>query len=188
MAADVFEVIRERRSVRRYLAKEVPDELVREIVDAATRAPSAGGLQSYHVVIVREPARRLELSLAAYDQDFLERAPVVLVFLADPDRANVEYGDRGADLFAVQDATIAAAYAQLASEALGLGSVWVGQFDEVRALRAVEAHPNHRPVALLAVGYAAEAPVPVPRRTSEVMVSSETFQGRDEPPPFADES
>ncbi len=188
MAGDVFEVVRGRRSVRRYLPKPVPDELVGDIVEAATRAPSAGGLQSFHVVVVREPDRRRALSLSAYDQDFLEKAPVVLVFFADPDRARVEYGDRGADLFSIQDATIAAAYAQLAAEALGLGSVWVGQFDDVRVLRAVDAHPSLRPVALLAIGYAAESPIPVPRRSMDVMVSSETIEGRPEPPSVADDS
>lgn len=188
MSRDVFEVFRERRSVRRYLAKQVPEPLLREVITAATWAPSAGGLQSYHVVVVQQAERRKKLSLAAYDQEVLDKAPVVLVFLTDPDRSRVEYGDRGANLFSVQDATIAAAYAQLAAEALGLASVWVGLFDEVRALEAIEAHPNHRPVALLALGYAAEAPVPVPRRTPDVMVTSETFAGAAEPPHFEDEA
>jgi nitroreductase len=64
----------------------------------------------------------------------------------------------------VQDATVAAAYAQLAATALGLATCWVGAFDEEAVARAAELPASQRPVAILSLGYAAEDPPPTPRR------------------------
>jgi nitroreductase len=167
---DLFATVEARQSVRAFEPREVEPARLQEILMAANRAPSAGNLQAYEIVVVRAPERRRALARAAHGQTFVADAPVVLVFCADPERSAERYGRRGTELFAVQDATIAAAYAQLAAAALGLGSTWVGAFDEAATAGVVG---GLRPVCLLPLGYPAEKPEPSSRRSLGDLVHSE---------------
>jgi nitroreductase len=169
------DAIDRRRSIRAYSAKAVPKSKIHAILATVQRAPSAGDLQAYLVIAVDSPETKALLAEAALGQSFIAEAPVVFVFLADTRRSASKYGDRGAALFSVQDATIAAAYAQLAAAAEDLGSCWVGAFDEVRVARVIGAPAGFRAVALLPVGYPAEAPAPTPRRPLSELVRSERF-------------
>ncbi len=170
---DFFEVLRSRHSVRAYLGRELEDEKLEKILWAASSAPSAGNLQAYEIVVVRDAGRRRALAEAALSQEFIAQAPVVLVFLINPDRTKWRYGLRGVHLYCIQDATIAASYAQLAATALGLGSVWVGAFDSSRVSEIVGARGELTPVAILAVGYPGEEPEPTPRRPLRDLVHAE---------------
>lgn len=162
---DLFETVRHRHSVRKYHADmPVEEEKLHAILEMACAAPTAGDLQSYRIVVVRSPEMRAELCKAAKDQDFLCQAPVSLVFCADTERAAEEYGERGRSLYAVQDATIAASYAQLATVAAGLGTAWVGYFDEAQLGTLLGLGAGEKPVAIICVGYPAELPEPTPRR------------------------
>jgi nitroreductase len=165
------DVIATRRSVRAYERRDVEAAKLRSILEAACAAPSAGNLQSWRVAVVQAAPVRHALAAAAHGQGFVEGAPLVLVFCADVPRSEATYGERGATLFAMQDATIAAAYAQLAATSLGLGSCWLGAFDEGRvsaALKQPEGRP--RPVAILTIGYAAEQPERPQRRAVEELI------------------
>jgi len=120
-------------------------------------APSAYNLQSYRVYVVRDGGMKKALSAACFDQsfsnqNFISEAPVVLVFCADQARAMTRYGERGESLYSLQDATIAATFAHLASVDLGLASVWVGAFDEEGVLSALGV-TGVRPVVVLPIGY-----------------------------------
>ena len=114
--------------MRAFQDREVSQEKLDTILRAANRAPSAGDLQAYSIVVVRKPEARQALAQAAVDQQFVAEAPVVLVFLADPKRSGEKYGHRGEGLYAIQDAAIACAYAQLAAHDVGLTACWVGAF------------------------------------------------------------
>ena len=167
---DFFETVRHRHSVRRYQPDiPVEAEKIHAILETACAAPSAGDLQAYHITVVSDTAQRRRLSDAAAGQAFISEAPLCLVFWADPRRSGSEYGARGAQLYAIQDATIAAAYAQLAIVAAGMGSTWVGSFDE-QAVKDVLHDDERVPIALLSVGYPAELPEPTPRRPLGEMV------------------
>jgi len=160
----LFDVIARRRSVRAFAGDPIDERRLRPVLEAANAAPSAGNLQAYEIYVIRGRERRAQLAEAALGQDFLATAPVVLAFCANPRRNRARYGDRGRELYAVQDATIACAFAMLAASALGLGSVWVGAFRDEEVRRILGAPPHERPVALLPLGVAAEAPERVPRR------------------------
>jgi nitroreductase len=170
-----FDLITSRHSVREFRAEPVSDRTIERVVDAANRAPSAGDLQAYEVVVVRSASRRRLLARAAFEQRFVADAPVVLVFLTHPARNAERYGERGARLYSLQDATIAAAHAQLAVHALGLGSVWVGAFDDAAVLEAVEAPAGLGASSLLVVGYPARAGEPTPRRSLRDLAHPETL-------------
>lgn len=168
---DFFETVRHRHSVRHYQADQpVEESKLHAILEMACAAPSAGDLQSYHITVIRGPAQRDALARAADNQAFIREAPVCLLFAADIARAEAEFGPRGRDLYAIQDATIAAAYAQLAVVAAGLGSTWVGQFDAAQVAEVASFRAPTQPVALLSVGYPAELPEETPRRALEDMV------------------
>jgi len=168
---DFFETIRHRHSVRCYRSEQpVSREQLHAILEVACAAPSAGDLQSYRIAIATAPEQRLALQAAAGHQAFLAEAPACLVFCADGERAASRYGERGAMLYALQDATIAASYAQLAAVAAGLASAWVGDFDEAAVRAALNIPSELRPIALIAIGTAAEVPEETPRRPLDDML------------------
>jgi len=175
---EFYDALRGRHSVRAYQAKEVEAVKLNRILEAARSAPSAGNLQSYEVFIVRDEQKKRALADAAHGQGFVVEAPVVLVFCAAPERSH-KYGKRGLELYCVQDATIAAAYAWLAAVAEGLAACWVGAFDDNATLKVLNANSSLasrarydtlKPVAILPIGYAAEKPEATERRALKELV------------------
>jgi nitroreductase len=167
---EFFEVVEKRRSVRAFTIAPVEADKLEAILAAARLAPSAGDLQAYQIVAIDEADAKVALAAAALGQVFVAEAAVVLVFCASPGRSESKYGQRGASLYCIQDATIAACYAQLAATAQGLASCWVGAFDEARVAAVLRTPPQLRPVALMPIGYAAEVPVRPQRRALDALV------------------
>lgn len=163
---DFFETVRHRHSVRRYQPRmPVEDEKLHAILETACAAPSAGDLQSYCIHVVHSTATREGLRAACpEDHGFVLDAPLSLVFSADRARSAQHFGPRGEQLFALQDATIAAGYAQLAAVAAGLASAWVGRFDADAVRRLLALTDAQEPVAVICLGYPAELPALTPRR------------------------
>jgi nitroreductase len=170
---DFFEAVKSRRAIRAFQNRPVDEEKMNRIIEAVNLAPSAGDLQAYEIVVVKDSRCKRELAKAAGGQSFVSEAPVCLVFLAYPERSSRKYGRRGSGLYCIQDATIAAAYAQLVVTALGLASTWVGAFDEGAVAKVVEASRSKRPIAILPIGYGRETPEITPRRRISEIVSSE---------------
>jgi len=152
------EIFKRRHCVRSFQSRNVSRRDLEAILAAADSAPSAGGLKSREVLVVSDAETRKRLAQAAFEQDFVAEAPVVIVFWAVPSRSASKYGARGRDLFALQDATIAASFAWLQAVASGLGACWVGAFDDdaVKGIFLNRIERDWRPIALLPVGYAAE--------------------------------
>jgi len=168
---DFFQTVRHRHSVRRYQADvDIEPEALHGVLEMALAGPSAGDLQAYHLVVVRDETVRAKLTELC-GEDFLTEAPVNMVVCADPERSAERFGERGRSLFAVQDATIAATFIQLAAVGEGLGSAWAGGFDEVAVRDTLDLPAGLQPVAILALGYPAEIPEPTPRRKLKDVVT-----------------
>ncbi|MFA6238018.1 MAG: nitroreductase family protein [Bacteriovorax sp.] len=167
---DFLDVIHKRHSIRQFEPKEIEAEKLESLLKIINNAPSAGDLQSFELVVVKDRAHRKALAHAALGQEFIQEAPVVLVFCANPGRARKQYGRRGESLYSIQDATIAATYAQLAAVELELSTVWVGAFDEDAVKDVVGAL---KPVCIMPIGYPAETPIITPRRPIEDIVHDE---------------
>ena len=161
---DFFEVLRMRRSVRAFENRPVEQDKLERILAAANSAPSAGNLQGYEIVVIRDETTRRSLVSAVYNQAFIAQAPVYLLFCANPARSEVKYGKDGGALFSLEDATIACAYAELATAALRLGTVWIGALDLPKIAQLTGIPPEWRPVALLPIGYRGETPASTSRR------------------------
>lgn len=164
-----FELAKNRHSIRAFQEKKVDPEKIKKILEAARSAPSAGNLQAYKICVVKGQKVRQEIAEAA-DQEFLAEAPVILVFLAEPSQSSQKYGQRGEKLYSLQDATIASSYAQLAATSLGLGSCWVGAFDEEQVSEVIESPNDLKPVVLLPIGYPDEKPPLKTRRLLSELV------------------
>ncbi|HTP35335.1 MAG TPA: nitroreductase family protein [Candidatus Acidoferrales bacterium] len=166
---DFFDVVKHRRSVRVFRRTAVAPQMLQRILEAANTAPSAGNLQAYEIYVIADDRTRSALARAAYDQLFLAGAPVLLVFCTHAARA-MRYGKRGEELYTIQDATIACAFAMLAATALGLATVWVGAFDTDDVRSAIGAPLSTTPIAILPIGYAAEDPAFPGRRALDDLV------------------
>lgn len=140
-----------RSSVREYGHDSISNDDITFILDCASTAPSAGNLEAWDVVIVTDEDTRLGLKDAAFGQDHIGQAAMILVVCANYIRSMSKYGERGI-LYAIEDATIACTYMMLAAHARQLNSCWTGAFDE-EEVRSLLQLPQHiRPISLLAVG------------------------------------
>lgn len=158
------ELIKKRRSIRAFDSRPVPEELLDKILEAAMLAPTAGNVQAFRMKIVRDKATKDKLVPACLDQVFIADAPVIIIFLACPTESKEHYGTRGEKLYAVQDATIAIYSAHLMAAELGLGSCWIGAFNEGNVAIAAKIPKEFVPVGLLPVGYPKESPGTRPRK------------------------
>jgi len=169
------ELIKERRSIRAFSDRPIPDEDVEVLVEAACWAPSAGNRQPWEFVVVRDGENKRRLVEAAHGQSFIAEAPVVFVVCADPGRSAARYGRRGAEFYCLQDTAAAVQNLLLTATANGIGACWVGAFDEEKAAETVAAPEGVRPVAIIPVGYPAESPPPRPRRSLSEITHREKF-------------
>lgn len=154
---DFLEVVKKRKSIRRFKDKQVEEEKIRKILEVVRQAPSAGNLQPYKVFVVKNLKKRQAIASAGYNQEALAQAPIIFVFCIAPWISGQYYGRRGEELYAVEDGSIACAYAQLAATNLGLSSCWIATFNN-RAIRDILS-AELIPIALLPIGYPAEDPL-----------------------------
>lgn len=163
-----------RRMVRRFRPDPVGDDVVRSVLDTATRAPSAGNLQPWAFVVVRDPRTRRRLGDAAFGQVWLAEAPVSVVACAEPSRVRARYKER-AERYALIDTAFASLLLLLAVTDLGLGACFVGAFDDARVRALLELPSDVLPVAVIPIGRPAEAPRASKRRPSASVVHSERW-------------
>lgn len=151
-----FKTVEKRRSIRSFSNKSVEKSKIQKILKTSLMSPSAKGLQNYQIIVIEDQKKKDKLVNATYGQEYINSS-LVLVFCSDPKRIRF-MGNRGKNLLSVQDATIAASYAQLSATALGLSSVWIGHFKEKAVAEILKT--KLRPVAILSIGYANEKPTP----------------------------
>lgn len=171
---ELNEAIKKRRSIRAYQTKDLPEKVVEKLIEVASYAPSAGNIQPWNFVIIRKAKVIMKLAQAA-QQGFIEEAPLVIVICANEKRAEMGYGLRGKGLYCIQDTAAATQNILLTAYSLGLGTCWVGAFDEDQARKAVNAPKEMRPVAIIPVGYPNESPTQRNRRPISQIIHYERF-------------
>ena len=151
------EVLAARRSVRHFSARrEVADADVRALLNAAVIAPSAGNIQPWRFTVVRSPEARERLA-GAMHQRWAAAAPVIIVVSVDSRPCFARYGDRGEQLYAIQDTAAAVENILLAAVDRGLASCWIGAFDEAAVRDSLDIKAPVTPIAVLPIGYSAES-------------------------------
>ncbi|WOF15630.1 nitroreductase [Methanoplanus sp. FWC-SCC4] len=151
-SSEFFDFLFTRSSVRDFTELEIEDEEIQYILKCARTAPSAGNRESWDVVIVTDEGIREDLADAAFGQEHIKKAPVILVVCTNYVRSMSQYGERGI-LYAMEDATIASTYMMLAAHSLRLQTCWTGAFDDETVCEILDLPQHARPVALLAVGH-----------------------------------
>jgi nitroreductase len=163
---DIFEAIKTRRSIRKYLDKPVEDEKLRSVLEAVRMSPSWANMQCWSLVVVKNKAMKEKISKLSYVESFfapkgyksnpsmkaLAEAPMVIVLCADPSQSGVIWGQN----YYLTDAGIAAQTMMLAARGQGLGTVFVGVYDEDKLRSLLNIPSAIRIVGLFPLGYAAE--------------------------------
>lgn len=147
---EVFEAIQARRSVRSFDPRPVPDDVLTKVLETGRIAPSASNYQPWRFIVVRDAAKRQVLSEGKYAK-FLTESPVVIVGCGDKKTSPKWY---------VVDTTIALQQMVIAATAEGLGTCWIGSFDEDSVREALGVPDRFAVVAMLAVGYPKQKPGP----------------------------
>jgi len=155
---DVFECMRTRRSVRRFLTKPVDQDRIGKIMTAGSFAPSAGNLQARKFIFIQNEVTRKAIAEACFQQYWIADAPVHIVVCAELNKNKQQYGERGEKQYSYQDCAAAVQNMLLEAHTLGLGSCWVGAFDDEMIRRACGIPDNVKPVAVLPIGYPGEKP------------------------------
>jgi nitroreductase len=144
---ELYDAIRARRSVRSYEDREVPREVLDRLLEAARQAPSANNVMPWRFIVVRDAETRRAIAESGVYGKFLAKTPVVIAACADAQASSHWYA---------VDTAIALEHIALSAVAEGLGSCWVGSYDEALVLRLLGVPEGHRIVALLALGYPKE--------------------------------
>jgi len=160
---EVKEAIRGRRSVRRFQDRPIPVRDMELLMEALRWAPSAGNLQARRFFFILDKQTRAAVAGASLAQMFIATAPLVVVACADMERIS-HYGARGKNLYVIQDVAVAVENMMLQAHELGLGSTWVGAFDEAAVSGILDLPEWLVPMAVVPVGYPAGKPPSAPRR------------------------
>lgn len=200
---DIMEVIKKRRSIRRFKPDPVPDGVIRQLLEAARLAPSGVNIQPWRFMVVKNPQRRARLACdAAFGQQSMMEAPVIIVCCADL-RSYMQTGKRVQELVVTEaisgefadkylknrdlqisdlatyipgatiNTVIAIEHIVLMATALGLGTCWVQFMRPEKVAEICELDKEVIVVALLPVGYPAQDPSPRPRMALEEIILPE---------------
>ncbi len=184
---DTLEAIKTRRSIRKYSSRPVEQDKLQAVLDAARMAPSWANLQCWRFVVVTDPDVKARISELSYVEAFfgpkgykanpaqraLAEAPVVIVACADPGQS----GDLRGQQYYLADVGIAAENLMLAAHALGLGSVFVGVFDEQELGELLNIPAELRIVGLFPLGYPEGEPkAGPPRKALDDIIHYEQWQ------------
>lgn len=168
---DIAQIIKERRSVRRYQNKAIEQEKLQKVLEAARWAPSAHNAQAWKFVVVQDPQKRQALGKAAHDQSFVGEAPIVIAAVSlNPE----EVMTCGVPTYAV-DLAIAVDHMTLQAAALGLGSCWIGAFDQEAVKEILKIPAEYKVVVLLPLGYPADAPGIKSRKNLDDIIKYDIF-------------
>jgi nitroreductase len=161
---DIFQAIRDRRSIRKYKDTPVEQDKIERVLDAARLAPSWKNLQCWRFLVLTEAEKR-EALLSAFADDnpgkkAFVQAPVAIVVCGNPAESDFSHG---IDYF-VADVAIAFEHLCLAAHALGLGTCWMGLFDEAVLKKKLKIPEEMRVIGITPLGYPDQEPKPRPRK------------------------
>jgi len=168
---EALECILTRQSIRKYDKKDVPNELIGQILEAGVHAPSAGNMQPWEFIVVKDKKIKKEIADAALRQRHVDESPVLIVVLADAEKSGLRYSERGKTLYCFQDTAAAIENMLLAAKALGLGGCWVGAFEEEKVKSILRIPAKLRPIAILSIGF----PVPYEKPTKTPRIPFENI-------------
>lgn len=148
---EFYEVIETRRSVRKYKNTQIPDDVLNRVLNAARIAPSGSNRQPWRFIVIRDEERKKKMVQLCHHQLFIAQAPVLIVGCGK----NIHYnrGEWMGDYSVIVDVAIAFDHLTLAARAEGLGTCWIGSFDNEGIKKYLEIPDDVNVVALTPLGY-----------------------------------
>lgn len=156
--ADILDLIKSRRTVKYFLPKFVSWENIAKIVDAGRHAPSSGNIQNWKFIVCIESGVKQAVAGTCGEQYEVVQAGALIVVCNEVEKAQRYYGAKGETLFSIQNCAAAIQNMLLEATSIGLGSRWVGSFDEEELKKLLNIPEEVHPQAIIAVGYAKDIP------------------------------
>ncbi len=170
----VLKVIKERRSVRRYKPDPIPEEVFLRVLDAARFSPSGKNLQPWKFILVRDDKVKKSLAEASAGQSFIAGAPIVVVACGFPDECYSRMGNYMKSW--PVDVAIAVEHLILQAQEEGLGTCWIGAFEEKEVKLILHIPEDVKVLALIPLGYPDENPRTRGRKSLEEIVAYDSFE------------
>lgn len=181
-----MESMKQRRTIRKYQQREIPSDLLNDLLETACRASTVGNMQTYSVVVTRDAERKAKLAPAHFNQPMVRTAPVVLTFCIDLRRFSkwceqrkAEPGYNNFEWFVTGsvDALLAAQTFCVAAEEKGLGICYLGTttYNPQMIVEALELPELVFPITTVTVGWPDEQPAQVDRLPLEAIVHEEVY-------------
>jgi nitroreductase len=167
---EAVDAILARRSTRSFTPQSLSDEQIDTLLKTMVAAPSAGNLQPWRIVVVRDTEVKQMLAIGALGQNFIAKAPVVFVICRVPEESSWRYGDRGRNLYSIQDTAAMAENLLITATSMGLGGCWVGAFRDAEVAAAIDCPNGVYPVAIIPIGYPKGSPKARGRRSLKDIV------------------
>ncbi|WP_027338963.1 nitroreductase family protein [Halonatronum saccharophilum] len=174
MEYNIIELLKKRRSIRKYLDRPVEEEKVEKLMEAATAAPSAGNSQPWEFIVIENEGvitKLVDDTMSTFNKSWMSKGvPVLIAVCAKPVTVAKKYGDRGRNLYVIQDTAAAIENILISATAMGLGTCWIGAFDEVKASEIMDLGADLRVYGFVTLGYAdGEGKKPRQRSLSDVV-------------------
>ncbi len=170
---NILDIVRKRRSVRKYQATPVPEDALARVLEAARLAPSGKNLQPWKFIVVKDPAVKERLARASANQSFIAEAPVVIVACGFPEQCYAKMG-RYMKSWPV-DVAVAMEHLMLQAAEEDLGTCWIGAFEETEVKTILGVPEDVKVLALTPLGHPAEKPASRGRKSLAEIVSYEKF-------------
>lgn len=182
----MIDMMKNRRTIRKYTTEDISDELLNELLEIAARASNTGNMQLYSVVVTRDKKNKAKLSPAHFNQPMITTAPVVLTFCADANRfvkwAEQRKAIAGFDnlqtfIASTIDAMLFAQSFCNAAEAKGLGICYLGTttYNADKIIEALSLPRLVVPIVTVTVGYPDGIPEQVERLPLTAIVHQESY-------------
>jgi nitroreductase len=181
---EVYEAIEARRSIRKYKTDLVDEEILNRVLEAARLAPSWDNTQCWRFIVVRDAEIKAKLAETLPKdnpaQNAIRNAPIVIVACAKLGEAGYLDGELSSDKgdWYMFDVALAMQNMVLEAQSLGLGTVYVGWFDEAKATEILEIPEGHCVLAMTPLGYPSYQPKPMPRKELGETISYDRFGGK----------
>lgn len=169
---DVLSAIKGRRSIRKYKDMPIEEEKLHKVLEAARLSPSAKNMQNWKFIVVKNEETKKKLVDEAIKQAFVGQAPIILVCCGTETESRMKCGQYRYTV----DLSIATAYMILEAYEQGLGTCWLGRFDEEKVKEILGIPEDVRVVSITPLGYPDESPSPRPRKAIDDIVCYDKYE------------
>jgi len=173
----VKEAIEKRKSIRKFKTREVPDKIIKEVIDAARRAPSGHNLQPWHFVVVKSKKKLLRFKeQGVFNQEEMYKAPVVIVCCTDKESYSTRSIKEHEVNMPLINLSLASAFLVLRATELGLGTCLVAWVDKEKIKKILDIPESKVIPYIIVMGYPDEKPKPRGRKELDEIMSFEKFK------------